>query len=146
MVTNPPANAGDPGDSIPGSGRSPGGGTGNPLQYSCLENSWTEKPGGLLSTRLQMAGYDWTHTHNITVHLIFEVSDLQPKQQRFWGDFKTDSSICELVSRFVILCFSTWILVTFIAYLLHKEAWKKRKKAIFPLTYSITCWLVWMTI
>ena len=31
-------NAGDLG-SIPGSGRSPGGGNGNPLQYSCLENS-----------------------------------------------------------------------------------------------------------
>ena len=30
-------NAGDPG-SIPGSGRSPGEGIGNPLQYSCLEN------------------------------------------------------------------------------------------------------------
>ena len=30
-------NAGDPG-SIPGSGRSPGAGNGNPLQYSCLEN------------------------------------------------------------------------------------------------------------
>ena len=30
--------AGDPG-SIPGSGRSPGEGNGNPLQYSCLENS-----------------------------------------------------------------------------------------------------------
>ena len=32
------SNAGDPG-LIPGSGRSPGEGTGNPLQYSCLENS-----------------------------------------------------------------------------------------------------------
>ena len=31
-------NAGDPG-SIPGSGRSPGEGNGNPLHYSCLENS-----------------------------------------------------------------------------------------------------------
>ena len=31
-------NAGDPG-LIPGSGRSPGEGNGNPLQYSCLENS-----------------------------------------------------------------------------------------------------------
>ena len=38
MVKNRPANAGDPG-SIPGSGRSPGGGNGNPLQYSCLEIS-----------------------------------------------------------------------------------------------------------
>ena len=37
MVKNPPANIGDAG-SIPGSGRSPGGGNGNPLQYSCLEN------------------------------------------------------------------------------------------------------------
>ena len=37
MVKNPPANAGDMG-LIPGSGRSPGGGNGNPLQYSCLEN------------------------------------------------------------------------------------------------------------
>ena len=32
------SNVGDPG-SIPGSGRSPGEGNGNPLQYSCLENS-----------------------------------------------------------------------------------------------------------
>ena len=37
MVKNPSANAGDPGW-IPGSGRSPGEGNGNPLQYSCLEN------------------------------------------------------------------------------------------------------------
>ena len=40
MVKNAPANAGDVRDAnlIPGSGRSPGGGDGNPLQYSCLEN------------------------------------------------------------------------------------------------------------
>ena len=39
-VKNPPADAGDVRDmdSIPGSGRSPGGSHGNPLQYSCLEN------------------------------------------------------------------------------------------------------------
>ena len=37
-MQNLPANAGDPG-SIPGSGRSPGGGNSNPFQYSCLENS-----------------------------------------------------------------------------------------------------------
>ena len=37
MVNNPPANAGDMGLS-PGSARSPGGGNGNPLQYSHLEN------------------------------------------------------------------------------------------------------------
>ena len=37
VIKNPPANTGDVG-SIPGSGRSPGEGNGNPLQYSCLEN------------------------------------------------------------------------------------------------------------
>ena len=40
MLKNLPAKAGDAGDvgSIPGSGRSPEGGQGNSLQYSCLEN------------------------------------------------------------------------------------------------------------
>ena len=40
MVKNLPVDVGDAGDtgSIPGSGRSPGGGNGSPLQYSCLEN------------------------------------------------------------------------------------------------------------
>ena len=37
MVKNPPANARDA-DLIPGLGRSPGKGNGNPLQYSCLGN------------------------------------------------------------------------------------------------------------
>ena len=49
MVKNPPANAGDTRDGclIPGLGRSPGEGHGNPLQYSCLENPMAEEPGGL---------------------------------------------------------------------------------------------------
>ena len=40
VIKNPPANAGDARDasSIPGLGRSPGEGIGNPLRYSCLEN------------------------------------------------------------------------------------------------------------
>ena len=50
VVKNPPANAGDVRDAclIPGSGRSPGGGDGNPLKYSCLED---------LMDRALMAGY-----------------------------------------------------------------------------------------
>ena len=49
-MKSPPAHAGDTGDmgSIPGSGRSPRAGNGNPLQYSCLENSMDRvlpKPG-----------------------------------------------------------------------------------------------------
>ena len=55
-VKNPPANAGDSG-LIPGTGRSPGEGNGNPLQYSCLDNPWTEDLGWLLSMGLQRIGH-----------------------------------------------------------------------------------------
>ena len=44
QVKNPPAKAGGTG-LIPGSGRSPGEGNGNPLQYSCLGIPGTEEPG-----------------------------------------------------------------------------------------------------
>ena len=65
---NPPAHAGDVG-SIPGSGRSPGGENGNPLQYSCLENPhgqrslvgyspWGRKESDMTETTLHTA-----HTH-----------------------------------------------------------------------------------
>ena len=56
VVKNPPANAGDAIDTdlIPGLGRSPGVGNGNPLQYSCLENSMDrEEPGRLQSVGSQ---------------------------------------------------------------------------------------------
>ena len=49
--------AGDPG-LIPGLGRSPGEGTRNPLQYSCLENPLTEEPGGLQSMGFQTVVQD----------------------------------------------------------------------------------------
>ena len=47
MIKNLPANAGDTEDvgSVSGSGRSPGGGYGNPLQYSCLENPMDRRAG-----------------------------------------------------------------------------------------------------
>ena len=49
MVKNLPANAGDVRDvgSVPGLGRSAGGGHGNPLQYSSWRIPWAEGPGGL---------------------------------------------------------------------------------------------------
>ena len=50
-------NAGDLG-SIPGSGRYPGEGNGNPLQHSCWRIPWTEKPGGLQSVGLQRVGHN----------------------------------------------------------------------------------------
>ena len=60
MVKNPPTNAGDTRDTglIPGLGRSPGKGNGNPLQYPCLENSMTEEPAGLQSFGQQRVRHD----------------------------------------------------------------------------------------
>ena len=60
VVKNPLSNAEDVRymDPIPGSGRSPGGGHSNPLQYSCLENPMEEEPGGLQSIGSQIAGHD----------------------------------------------------------------------------------------
>ena len=55
VVKNPPANAGDAG-LIAGSGISPLGENGNPLQYSCLKMAWTEEPGVLQSMGLQRVG------------------------------------------------------------------------------------------
>ena len=52
MVKNPPANAGEAGDtgSIPGSGRCPGEGKDNPLELVLAWRiTWTEEPGGLQS-------------------------------------------------------------------------------------------------
>ena len=60
MVKNPPANAGDTrdGGSIPGLGRSPGGGHDNPLHFLAWRILWTEKPGGLQPIGLQRVGHN----------------------------------------------------------------------------------------
>ena len=58
VIKNPPANAGDAG-STPGSGRSPGEGNGNPLQYCCLGNPMDrEETSGLQSMQSQRVGRD----------------------------------------------------------------------------------------
>ena len=60
VVKNPPDNAGDVRDmgSISDSGRSPEGGHGNPLQYSCLENPMDKETGGSQSIGSQTVGHD----------------------------------------------------------------------------------------
>ena len=60
-------NSGDP-DLIPGLGRSSGKGNGNPLQYSCLENSmdreaWLATVHGVSKGRKQLSARAHTHTH-----------------------------------------------------------------------------------
>ena len=59
-VKNPFANVEDIKDtgSIPGLGRSPERGYGNPLQYSCLENPMDREPGELWSIGSQRVGHD----------------------------------------------------------------------------------------
>ena len=74
MVKNPPANAGDARDAglIPGSGRSLGGGNGNSLQYSCLENSmgrgaWKATVHGVAeSDTAELNTHTHTHAHTHT--------------------------------------------------------------------------------
>ena len=70
VVKNPFANAGGPGGTsfIPGLGRSPGEGTGNPLKYSCLENSmdrraWRATICGVAKSQTQCSNWALTHPH-----------------------------------------------------------------------------------
>ena len=72
MVKNPPAKAGDAGDagSIPGLGRSSGGGDGKPLQYSCWVNPMDR---GAWWTTVQGIPKNWTglrtrHALNLHIH------------------------------------------------------------------------------
>ena len=77
MVKNLPASARDSGHMgmIPGLGRSPGVGNGNPLQYSFLQNPRTEEPGEVLSMGQKMVRHDWTHTHTTLMKEIKDVTN-----------------------------------------------------------------------
>ena len=78
MVKNLPANAGDPG-LIPGSGRSPAEGNGNPLQYSCLGNPMDK-------------GAWWATGHGVTERQT-RLSDKTNKQTISSGVHQSDSVI-----------------------------------------------------
>ena len=76
MVKNSPANAGDVRDagSVPGSGRSPGGQHGNPLQYSCLENSldrgaWQATVHGVAKSQVRLKSLS---THAVIIKLLYQ--------------------------------------------------------------------------
>ena len=66
-------NVGDPG-SIPGLGRSPGEGNGNPLQYSAWKIPWTEDPGRLQS--MQRVGHDWATSLMTNLDSILKSRDI----------------------------------------------------------------------
>ena len=68
MVKVSACNVGDPG-LIPGSGRCPGEGNGNPLQYSCLENymdggAWWATIHGITKSQTQLSGFIFTFRIN----------------------------------------------------------------------------------
>ena len=69
QVVNLSANAGDARDSglAPGLGRSPGGGNGNPLQYSCQENLMDRGDGGLHSMGSQRVRYNRSTEHTVSL-------------------------------------------------------------------------------
>ena len=71
MVKNLPANAGDT-DFNPGPGRSPGGGNGNPLQYSCLGNSMDR--GGLWAIVYRVTESDTTEHARMHGHVYAKCS------------------------------------------------------------------------
>ena len=75
MVKNPAANAGDAGDLgyITGMGRSPGVGNGNPLQYSCLENSMDRGAWQATVHGVQRAGHDQVTAYTDTCIMCPEV-------------------------------------------------------------------------
>ena len=91
MVKNPPANAGDVRDMslIPEWGRSPGGGHGNPLQYSCLENpmdrgAWQATVPRFAKSRLQLK--------RLTTHFLNTLPFLLP----LFNSFKVKSEVAQL--------------------------------------------------
>ena len=90
MVKNSPADSGDAG-LIPESGRSPGEGNGNPLQYSCLENPMDGKA---------LVGYSpWgCKESDTTERLHFHFHRQMGVKDRSWGERETES--CKIIARF----------------------------------------------
>ena len=92
VVKNPPANAGGTRElgSVPGVGRFPGGGCGNPLHYSCLENPMDRGHHGLQSIGSRRVRHDWRdlaqHTRICIVYdlKVFLVNEERRIMQLIW--------------------------------------------------------------
>ena len=83
VIKNLPANAGDVRDtgSIPGWERSPGGGYGNPLQYSCLENPMDR---GALQVTVRGVEKSWTWLKWLSTHVLSHSDSSQLTFQHQW--------------------------------------------------------------
>ena len=132
VVKNPPANAGDKRhvSLIPGLGRSPGGGHGNSLQYSCLENPWTEEP-----VRLQSGGgvarvtKSQTRLKRLNMHILISTvyhHSQHPTWPAFWTASVIQKSLgffkCRQIQVHFALCYilKYWTLTEFHKFKLEK--------------------------
>ena len=147
---NPPANAGDTGDmdSIPGSGRSPGGEYGSPLWYSCLENpmdrgDWWATVHGVTNS---WARLKWLSLHTcnkfhditlkqltppapITIFPFSFISSKNLKQRLFMFHMSTWSNCVHLSSDFPAYWqHSSSITCTFLLFLFFSEGFLREKQ------------------
>ena len=116
----------DAGDAglIPGSGRSPGGGPGNPLQYSCLENSMDRGTWQASVLRVAKESSDWTRTTTHYNSFFF----LTPF---CWIPHRTRSSLWLPLTDDAVISRKTWFSLCFF------PAWS-RDRQTFGL---LTCWV-----
>ena len=94
VVKNLPANAGNM-DSIPGLGRSPGVGNGDPIQYSCLENSVDRRSWQTAVRGVQRARHNRTCMHILSYIPIYDTSDMS---------ICSYSCMCLLVEKITNIC------------------------------------------
>ena len=116
MVKNPPANTRDAGDQdlIPGSGRSPGGVNGNPLQYSCLENlldwgTWRAAVPGVAESRTQFSNWACTHWGE-KINLLWDTRrrPLTPLHKDYFSLMVKASLVAQLVKNLPAMQ-ETWV-------------------------------------
>ena len=122
-------------DLIPGLGRSPAGGHGNPLQYSCLENPMDRGAWWLGSLESQRVRHNWatTHTHNDVEYLFMRwlaicLSVLERCLYMFFACFELGCFCCCWVAGVLYLL---WILISYQTYRIN----------IF--SHSVGCILFW---
>ena len=94
-VKNLPANAGDIRDSglIPGSGRSPGGGHGNPLQYSCREYLMDR---GVWQVAVHRVAQSWTRLKQLSTHaqtIIYRMDNSKRSKQSILKEISPEYSL-----------------------------------------------------
>ena len=98
MVKNLPANAGELGDvgSIPGSGRCPGGGNGNPLQYSCLQNPMDR---GACWATVHSVAKSWTSLKRLGTYARLESACLLSSRSQVTNIVDLDSKSAQSKSK-----------------------------------------------